>query len=137
MIVLDEQLLGYNLESRIGAWYPGAVRYITDLRRGSVIKDDNIAHLLHRQNHPIFVTINESDFWRKIEANHRYCIVCFVLPNSLAPEISNLLRALLSQSQFNTKAKRNGKVILVTPNHTIRYYSHGTSQIITLGTLGN
>lgn len=132
MIVLDEQLLGYNLELTIGAWYPGAVRYITDLRPGSVIKDDNIAHLLHTQNDPVFVTINESDFWRKIAVNQRYCIACFVLPNSRAPDISNLLRSLLNQPQFNTKAKRSGKVILMTPNQTIRYYERDGSQIVTL-----
>lgn len=135
MIVLDEQLLGYNLESTIATWYPGAVRYITDLRPRSVIKDDNIAQLLHPLNHPVFVTINESDFWRKIEANQRYCIVCFVLPNSRAPEIANLLRTLLGQPHFNTKAKRSGKVILMTPNQTIRYYSRTNSQIITLSVI--
>ena len=132
MIVLDEQLLGYNLESSIGSWYPGAVRYITDLRPRSVIKDDNIAQLLHTQTNPVFVTINESDFWRKIEANERYCVVCFVLPNSRALEIAHLLRTLFSQPQFNTKAKRSGKVILVTPNQIVRYYTRDVSQIITL-----
>lgn len=50
MIILDEQLLGTNLELTIGTWYPGAIRYITDLRPNSVIKDDNIAYLLHSQN---------------------------------------------------------------------------------------
>jgi hypothetical protein len=32
MIVLDEQLLGRDLETTITVWYTGAVVYITDLR---------------------------------------------------------------------------------------------------------
>ncbi len=41
MLVLDEQLLGRNLEAALRRWYRGPVRFITDLRQGTVIKDDN------------------------------------------------------------------------------------------------
>jgi hypothetical protein len=37
MIVLDEQLLGANLEQAIGKWYQGNVCFITDLRPNSII----------------------------------------------------------------------------------------------------
>jgi len=40
MIVLDEQLLGRNLEREIAKWYRGKVLFVTDLRLNSVIKDD-------------------------------------------------------------------------------------------------
>ena len=66
MIVLDEQLLGRDLEREIAKWHPGAVCFITDLRPGSVIKDDAIPKLLLQEKQPIFITINERDFWRKI-----------------------------------------------------------------------
>jgi hypothetical protein len=36
MIVLDEQLLGRDLEHLIARWYRGAVRFITDLRPHTV-----------------------------------------------------------------------------------------------------
>jgi hypothetical protein len=62
VIVLDEQLLGRNLERLIGAWYPGAVRFITELRAGTVIKDDAIPSILCLEREATFVTINESDF---------------------------------------------------------------------------
>jgi hypothetical protein len=42
MIILDEQLLGRGLEQKIEAWYRGSVRFITDLRPNTVIKDDAI-----------------------------------------------------------------------------------------------
>ena len=32
MIVLDEQLLGHGIEAAIARWYPGSVRFITELR---------------------------------------------------------------------------------------------------------
>jgi hypothetical protein len=77
MIVLDEQLLGRNLELDIVRWYRGTVSFIVDLRPHTVIKDDAIPELLRRQSQPTFVTINEQDFWRKIAADTRYCVVCF------------------------------------------------------------
>ncbi|HLK55885.1 MAG TPA: hypothetical protein VKU00_04960 [Chthonomonadaceae bacterium] len=58
MIVLDEQLLGRGLETAIARWYPGTVRFITDLRPGTVIKDDAILMLLSREAEPTFLTIN-------------------------------------------------------------------------------
>jgi hypothetical protein len=59
MIVLDEQLLGRDLDGEIGKWYQGAVLFVTDLRPGTVIKDEAIPGLLRRQRQPTFVTINE------------------------------------------------------------------------------
>ena len=67
MIVLDEQLLGRNLEQLIGAWYPGAVRFITELRPSTVIKDDAIPSILRLERDATFVTINESDFWEVVD----------------------------------------------------------------------
>ncbi len=65
MIVLDEQLLGRDLELEIAKWYPGTVQFIMDLRPNTVIKDDAIPERLRQLNQATFVTINESDFWRK------------------------------------------------------------------------
>ena len=78
MIVLDEQLLGRDIERDIAKWYRGTVRYILDLRPNSVIKDDAIPDLLRQQPQPTFVTINEQDFWRKIGADPTilHCVLC-------------------------------------------------------------
>ena len=94
MIVLDEQLLGRNLETEIGRWYRGTVRFIIDLRPNTVIKDDAIAGILQQQRQPTFVTINEQDFWRKIGIDHRFCVVCFTLSDARAGEIPEGLRDL-------------------------------------------
>lgn len=128
MIVLDEQLLGRSLETAIAHWYQGAVRFITDLRPHTVIKDDAIPRLLQQERQPTFVTINESDFWRKVGINNHFCVVCFALPDSQAHEISPRLRSLLRQSTFSTKKQRMGKVVRVT-NRQISYYTFDDRQI--------
>jgi hypothetical protein len=38
MIVLDEQLLGRNLEREIARWYHGTVRSLIDLRPNTIIE---------------------------------------------------------------------------------------------------
>lgn len=122
MIVLDEQLLGRGLETAVAQWYQGAVCFITDLRPHTVIKDDAIPRLLQQENQPTFVTINESDFWRKVVINNRFCVVCFALPDSRAIEIPPRLRSLLRQPTFSTKKLRMGKVIRVS-EQKISYYA--------------
>ncbi|MCE7985532.1 MAG: hypothetical protein DYG89_30525 [Caldilinea sp. CFX5] len=128
MIVLDEQLLRFDLEVRIRDWYPGTVCFVTALRPASVIKDDGIPALLRMQRQPTFVTINERDFWRKVNPDERYCIICFALPLPRAHEIPDRLRTLLHRPEFKTKAKRMGTMIHVTPGSVIRYYTTAFAQ---------
>ena len=130
MIVLDEQLLGRHIEQDIAKWYRGAVQYIVDLRPHSIIKDDAIPELLRTQSQPTFVTINEQDFWRKVRADLRFCVVCFAIPDTRAREIPQSLRALLQRADLRTKARRMGKVIRVS-NQDVRTYSVTSSQIDT------
>ena len=132
MIVLDEQLLGRDLEIEIARWYRGAVRFITDLRPNTIIKDDAIPKLLQQQNQPTFVTINEKDFWRKVAINARFCVVCFALPDSRAYEISTRLRSLFHHSAFKTKKERMGKVIRVG-DEGISYYAFKERSVRTIG----
>jgi hypothetical protein len=123
MIVLDEQLLGRGIEVEIARWYQGAVIFITDLRPYTIIKDDVIPELLRQQEQPTFITINEKDFWRKAKMNPHCCIVCFTLPNSRTHEIPQRLRVLFHTPEFDTKAKRMGKIIRVT-DREISYYTY-------------
>ncbi|ODS34557.1 MAG: hypothetical protein SCARUB_00292 [Candidatus Scalindua rubra] len=134
MIVLDEQLLGRNIEVEIAKWYRGAVQFISDLRPNTVIKDDAIPELLRQQNQPSFVTINETDFWRKVTIDKRYFIICFVLSDSRAGEIPHSLRSLLRRSEFNTKAKRMGKVTRVK-SEEIDYYTFDDRSVRTISLL--
>jgi hypothetical protein len=132
MIVLDEQLMGRQLEQEIAKWYRGKVLFVTDLRPNSIIKDEAMPELLRQQIQPTFVTINEKDFWHKIVVDNRYCVICFAWPDSRVREIPPSLRLLLRRSEFNTKAKRMGKVIRVA-DEKINYYTLVDRQIKTIG----
>lgn len=131
MIVLDEQLLGRQLELEIAKWYRGTVRFINELRPHTVIKDDAIPKLLRQQNQPTFVTINEKDFWRKVAITPHFCLVCFTLPDSRADEIPPLLRSLLQRVEFKTKTRRMGKVVRVTEKE-MSYYTFDEREVKTL-----
>ncbi|MBX7234979.1 MAG: hypothetical protein K1X65_11375 [Caldilineales bacterium] len=122
MIVLDEQLLGRRIETQIAQWYSGRVCFITDLRPGTIIKDDDIPRLLQKQDQPTLLTINEKDFWRKVAINDSFCVVCFALPDSKTVLIPALLRSLLLLPQFRTKNNRMGKVVRVSEYERL-YYS--------------
>lgn len=131
MIVLDEQLLGRDVEKHIAEWYRGAVHYITDLRPNTVIKDEAIPFLLRQQKQPTFITINESDFWQRVTIDQRFCIICFALPDSRVQELSASLRRILQHPLFRTKAQRMGCVLRVTNTH-IQYYTVRNSTIESL-----
>ncbi len=128
MIVLDEQLLGRNLEGQIAGWYRGSVCFVTDLRPDTVIKDEAIPMLLQQQNQPTFVTINEKDFWQRVTINKRFSVVCFPIPDSRAHEIPTLLRRLFRHPMFKTKANRMGKVIRLT-DQEISYYAFDNRRV--------
>lgn len=115
MIVLDEQLLGRGIDTAIAAWYPGGVSFVTELRPGSVIKDDAIPMLLAQVRDPLFVTINVTDFWQRTALSDRFCLVCVAVPDHQADRVPSLLRQLLRHPDFQTKADRRGKAFRLTP----------------------
>ena len=92
MIVLDEQLIGYDLQPAIAKWYRGSVVDITQLRPGTVIKDEAIPVLLREQHGPVFVTINVRDFWRRLDADAHFMIACFAVSDDRAERVSLFLR---------------------------------------------
>lgn len=121
MIVVDEQMCNTRVYEAILSYYRGQVLSIRDLRSGTVIKDDVIPALLIQARQPTFITINADDFWLKVDAHQAYCIINFPLPAERRYEVPNILRRILQHFQFNTKAKRMGRVLRVG-SHVITYY---------------
>lgn len=128
MIVLDEQLLGRDLDQTIGEWYHGTVQFVIDLRPNTIIKDDAIPQLLRQQNQPTFITINEKDFWRKVAIDKRFCVICFVLPDSRVAEIPPILRSLFNRPEFKSKANRMGKVVRIV-GRKVSFYTFNERQV--------
>jgi hypothetical protein len=74
------------------------------------------------------VTTNEKDFWRRVPANRRYCIICLPLPNERQGEIPALLRRLFRLPDFKTKLARMGKVARVSEAE-IQFYQAGDETV--------
>jgi hypothetical protein len=122
MIVVDENLHDQRIMQAISAWYPGQVVSVTTLRPNTVIKDQAIPTLLLKVAQPTFVTINATDFWKKVQPHNAYCIVTVALPKERMREVpALLLRRLFRHSDLKTKASRMGKVIRLTSSR-IEYY---------------
>ena len=127
MIVLDEHLAGLGVETAIRQWYRGRVCGITELRPGSVIKDEAIPHLLRAARQPTFLTLNWRHFWQRTAAHRDFCVVCFVLTTEQAREISPCLRRLLRLSEFKTRADRMGRVARIG-GERVAYYQGSSDQ---------
>jgi len=128
MIVLDEHLPHEELAGAIQQWYRGRVSTLTELRPGTIIKDDAVSSLLQSASEPTFVTLNWTDFWQRTDAHPGFCLVCFTVPSERAAEIPALLRRLLRVRLFSTKAARMGKVVRVS-DHQFAYYQIRDPQI--------
>lgn len=121
MIVVDENLHDQRIMEAISTWYPGQVVSVVTLRPGTVIKDEAIPALLLKAVQPTFVTINVTDFWRKVRPHSEYCIIAVALPKERARAVPDLLRRFFRLPAFETKALRMGKIIHLAP-HRIKYY---------------
>jgi hypothetical protein len=131
MIVFDENIHQQSLMSNVARWYRGQVVSIRELRRGTLIQDEAIPSLLQRFKEATFITTNISDFWRRIPAHRRYCVICFALPNEQTHEIPALIRRLFHSPEFRAKAARMGKVVRVG-RRKIQYYEVGADLVETL-----
>jgi hypothetical protein len=121
VIILDEHLGVVDVYEPLRAKMRGAVIYIQDLRPGTTVKDEAVPALLLDQSRPVFVTINEGDFWLKVRAHQRYCVICFALSAPRQKEIPGLLLRFWRHPEFRTYSRRMGKVIRVSSTE-IQWY---------------
>jgi hypothetical protein len=122
MIVLDEQLNDPVIQAAFARWYRGQVIVINDLRPGSVIKDDAIAALLLDVRQPTFITINYTDFWRRIKAHPRYSVICLRLTQDRDFEVSEIVREMFRSPLLATKATRMGRVFSWREGDRVDFY---------------
>ncbi len=121
MIVVDENLHDRHIMEAISAWYTGRVISVTTLRPGSVVKDEAIPALLRQVAQPTFITINVTDFWKKVQPHSAYCIVLVGLSKEHIHQVPDFLRRLFRLPDFTTKSSRMGKVTRLT-RERIEYY---------------
>ncbi|MBI3946955.1 MAG: hypothetical protein HY321_13610 [Armatimonadetes bacterium] len=131
MIILDENVLRESICAAIARWYTGRVRFISDLRLNSVIKDEAIPGLLMSERQPTFVTTNTTDFSQRVAPHPRYCVVCLTLPNERQDEIPDSLRRLFRMPAFRTKAARMGNVVRAAPTF-LQFHRVGDNTVHTV-----
>lgn len=124
MIVLDEHLNGLDVEASVRRWYRGRVCIVTDLRPGTIIKDDAVPHLLQTQQQPTFVTLNWKHFWQRTTAHPGFCVVCLTLTSDQVREISPSLRRLFRLPEFKTRSVRMGRVARISGDRVAYYEAH-------------
>ncbi len=76
------------------------------------IKDEEIIPLLHQLGAVTFFT-RDFGFYQRNLCHSRYCLVCLAIEED---EVASFIYRFLKHSEFNTKAKRMGKVIRVSHN---------------------
>ncbi|MGO9116381.1 MAG: hypothetical protein ACLQPD_02095 [Desulfomonilaceae bacterium] len=121
MIVLDEQISNQQTINAIRDWYRGKIVTIAELRPGIVILDDAIPALLRKQSQAAFLTVNAADFWRRVEIDQRFCIVCFAGED--VSRFPALLKALFRKPEFKNRKQRTGHVFRITSDGTTQFYN--------------
>ena len=74
------------------------------------IKDEDIIPLLHQSRTVTFFT-RDLGFYRHNLCHTNYCLVCLAVGQY---EAASFIRRFLRHSEFNTRAKRMGKVVRIT-----------------------
>jgi hypothetical protein len=131
VIVLDENLDEQRVRAPLARRHKGKVISVRELRPGTVIKDEAIPAILSQHHNATFVTTNVSDFWRRVPAHTRYCIVCAPLPTERQHELPDLILRLLREKAFCTARRRTGKVIRVNRS-AISFYEVGRPEVTKL-----
>ena len=108
MIVLDENILdGQRL--LLQAWRLAAKQIGLDFGRKG-LKDQEIVVLLRRQRNVTFFT-RDSDFFGPGLRHPGYCIVLAGVGQN---EVAAFIRRFLRHPDFNTQAKRAGRVVRIS-----------------------
>ena len=108
MNILDENIPG-NQRQLLKSWRVRVRQIGYDVSRKG-IKDDEIIPFLIGQRQPTFFTRDFGFYDRKL-CHTDYCLVFLDIRRD---EVATFVRRLLRHPQFNTKAKRLGRVLRVS-----------------------
>jgi hypothetical protein len=109
MNVLDEHVPAEQREILRSRHIP--VRQIGHDLGHAAMQDAQIIPLLRRLSYPTFFTLDFGFYVRRLCCD-RYCLVCIAARDD---ESASFVRRLLRHPQFNTRSKRMGAVIRVSP----------------------
>ena len=88
------------------------------------MKDDDIIPLLHHLDRPTFFTL-DSDFYDRGLCHEGYCLVHLDIDED---SVAEHVRRLLRHREFDSKTKRMGRVIRVSPTKLSVWRIHGDQE---------
>src|SRR5687768_12098067 len=109
MIVLDENIIASQCEQLRG-WRFSFRQIGEDLGRKGMDDVEEIIPLLHQLTQPTFFT-RDDDFCNRALCHSGYCLAYLSVPKEQA---ARFIRSLLRHREFNTRAKRMGRVLRVS-----------------------
>ena len=110
MILLDENIVE-DQRLLLRSWRISIRQIGLDVAR-SGIQDDELIPLLHSLKAPTLFT-RDLRFYGRDEPHAGYCIVALAVGQG---EVASYVRRFLKHSEFDTNAKRMGKIVFLTHN---------------------
>ena len=110
MILLDENIVE-DQRLLLRSWHIAARQIGLDVAR-SGIQDDELIPLLHSLKTPTLFT-RDLRFYSRDEPHAGYCIVALAVGQG---EVASYVRRFLKHQEFDTNAKRMGKIVYLTHN---------------------
>src|SRR5437867_3630126 len=107
MIVLDENI-SEDQRQLLRSWRIRIYQIGHEVGRQGMKDEPQIIPLLRKLRRPTFCT-RDLGFYDRNLCHKRYCIVCLAVGQD---EAASFIRRLLRHSEFNSQAKRLGKVAL-------------------------
>ena len=123
MNILDENILKDQREL-LSSWRV-RIRQIGYDVGWKGIKDEAIIPPLLQLRRPTFFTL-DSDFYERTLCHTRYCLVCMDVRQD---EAATFTRSLLHHRDFNTQAKRMGKVIRLSSEKLSVWQMHAEKEM--------
>ena len=90
------------------------------------MKDGDIIRLLHEWNRATFF-MRDDDFFARRLCHQGYCLVYLDVGDD---EVAEFVRRILRHRDFNTRAKRMGTVIRVSPERLRVWRRHATRELV-------
>jgi hypothetical protein len=120
--ILDENIVA-NQRERLNGWRVPIRHVGYDIRKQG-LPDDAIIPFLLQLRRPTFFT-RDFGFYNRNLCHARYCLVCLVIGQY---EVATFVRRVLRHPEFDTYAKRTGKVIRVTRTNISVWEPHAEKE---------
>jgi hypothetical protein len=120
MIVLDENI-GEDQRQLLRSWRIRTYQIGHEVGRQGMKDEPQVIPLLHRLRRATFFT-RDLGFYDRSLCHDRYCIVCLAVNQD---EAASFIRRFLRHDDFDSQAKRLGKVVLASQTTLRAWLSSG------------